>query len=401
MSHDHSGIGTAARNRIRSITGTQVQRLLSKLSVLGPHLPHLSDLPLWELISDSDYASGEVTRNARGERVSGGRHVLQECSILGHLRRIGALDSDGERLDRGRESRASSQLTAVEFGAGTGRLSERLQRVASDQDVAVVMIDRRDFAPAQCRDGGMRNRAARDDDGGSSSASVRRIVGDIAAVDIGQYCHPVDEKEADGESSGGEKRRHRCVCMSKHLCGPACDLAIAALERVAPPRRRPPFAFATCCHYLCTFDAFAGKEYWLRLGLTEEDFEVAVATSQWYSLKRSKNSNGNQTHNEDNCEENGGTCRGASLLKTQRYTTIIGLAADALKESMSAERPPFDMSSDEFERTFSTENKIKLGSDVKRLLDFLRITKLQELGYDVELVLYTTRSIENRLLVGT
>ena len=58
------------------------------------------------------------------------------------------------------------------------------------------------------------------------------------------------------------------------------------------------------------------------------------------------------------------------------------------------------ISSKEFERTFSRREKANLGGVVKRLLDFTRATRLQGMGYDAELVIYTTRSIENRLLVG-
>jgi hypothetical protein len=59
------------------------------------------------------------------------------------------------------------------------------------------------------------------------------------------------------------------------------------------------------------------------------------------------------------------------------------------------------MPSGEFERTFSREDKAKLGNNVKRILDMTRVAKLHELGYKAELVLYTTKSIENRLLVGS
>lgn len=58
------------------------------------------------------------------------------------------------------------------------------------------------------------------------------------------------------------------------------------------------------------------------------------------------------------------------------------------------------MPSKEFEQTFAREEKAKLGGIVKRLLDLSRVARLQELGYKAEVVLYTTRSIENRLLVG-
>ena len=178
--------------------------------------------------------------------------------------------------------------------------------------------------------------------------------------------------------------------MSKHLCGPACDLAIAALGgEDVPYGLGPPFAFATCCHYLCTWESFAGREYWIRLGFDEEDFEVAVAASQWYSLKGGKSRNANEQNMSNS------TSKHFSQKDLSAIIDEAGVAVDS--EDML--RP--SISSEEFERTFSREEKAKLGGMVKRLLDLLRIAKLQELGYaDAELVLYTTRSIENRLLVG-
>jgi hypothetical protein len=57
--------------------------------------------------------------------------------------------------------------------------------------------------------------------------------------------------------------------------------------------------------------------------------------------------------------------------------------------------------SDEFEKSFSNAEKGSLGIKLKQLLDLARAAQLQELGYTVELVRYTTRSIEDRLIVAS
>ena len=359
MSH-HAGssggakdLGKSARSRIHEITGAQVQRLLRKLDAISPHLPQLSSLPMQELTSPGDYmyTPGEVAAGSKGD-AGMGKHVLQESSILGHLRRmIGKFDDT---------------TTAIEFGAGTGRLSERLQRCTGHK-MRHVLIDRQSFAPNQCRDNAMRSRA-------TGKGSVERITGDIADFRLGEHCSD------------------QCLCMSKHLCGPACDLAITALGGKDVPRgRSPSFAFATCCHYLCTWESFAGRNYWIRLGFDEEEFEVAVAASQWYSLKGGKSKKNN--------EENMSTST-SNQYSQKDLIAIIDEAGEAVKGLSEAMLRP-SMSSEEFERAFPREEKAKLGGMVKRLLDLLRIAKLQELGYAyTELVLYTTRSIENRLLVG-
>ena len=187
---------------------------------------------------------GEVASGSGGGEVSTknagmGRHVLQESSILGHLRRIGALDNVDDYVLLHQQQK---QHIAIEFGAGTGRLSERLQR-CTKQRMRHILIDRQEFAPNQCRDGAMRNRAA-----DNSESSVERITGDIADFHLGEYC---TAHGSNGNSS--ESATCNCFCISKHLCGPACDLAIATLGGDdVPSHSRPPFAFATCCHYLCT-----------------------------------------------------------------------------------------------------------------------------------------------------
>ena len=83
------------------------------------------------------------------------------------------------------------------------------------------------------------------------------------------------------------------------------------------------------------------------------------------------------------------------------YATWINNAALALRQMPfhTSDRNE-NISSEEFERTFSIEDKSKLGEDIKLLMDILRVRKLQKLGYEAEIVLYTDRSIENRLLAG-
>ena len=118
MSHqDNPSAGS--RTRISNVTGLQVQKLLAKLEVISRYIP--LELELHEILSSDDFTVGEVSGNntddGGGSGGGGGKHVLQEASIIGHLRWIGALKDDTTR--------------AIELGAGTGRLSDRLQRVTN------------------------------------------------------------------------------------------------------------------------------------------------------------------------------------------------------------------------------------------------------------------------------
>jgi hypothetical protein len=58
-------------------------------------------------------------------------------------------------------------------------------------------------------------------------------------------------------------------------------------------------------------------------------------------------------------------------------------------------------SSDEFERTYTREDKQRLGKRCKVVLDTGRAHYLVSLGYSVRLVQYTSLSMENHLLIAT
>jgi Methyltransferase TRM13 len=260
----------------------------------------------------------------------------------------------------------------------------------------------------------------------------------------------------------------RTICLSKHLCGPACDLAIASLGRVQPRELRPSHVVvATCCHYLCTWDSFAGTRFWTTLGLTRHDFEIAVTCSQWASLKQQQeekkrvvdletttvvpsqppqqqrqqqlssdttnpppqvpfNTWSNGTTSSDGCESRqnmttqgknnssntGSTNQGgsSSFSNLMERATKAGEALAAL-QSHPKVSSAISIPSKQFEQTFSRAQKICFGQQLKQLLDLARIASLQSMmigneketsdGYShVELVRYTTRSVEDRLLVA-
>ena len=88
-----------------------MQRLVAKLNAIDKFFPKVE---FSELLSSMDYTPGEANVNDKDGNGGGGKHVLQEVSIIGHLRRIQALDD--------------KTTTAIELGAGTGRLSDRVQR---------------------------------------------------------------------------------------------------------------------------------------------------------------------------------------------------------------------------------------------------------------------------------
>ena len=365
-------LGKRSRRKVHEITGIQVQRLIAKLSIINPFLPRIA---LWEILIDQDYNEPGEANN------DGGKHVLQEASIIGHLRRINAL--------------SDTTVRAIELGAGTGRLSDRLQR-STNARLDHVLIDRQEFAPNHCRDRILKARCAKVNCNGKGIPIIKRIVVDIGLLKLQDYI--VKEDEPTPTTSA-----RKTLCCSKHLCGPACDLALQSLQRCAIHSHRqslspPPSAIATCCHYLCTFESFVGRDFWKGLGLTQEDFMVATAVSQWSSLQPSKKKKKQSTKEENSNDQ---VPQPPSLGSTI-LPNLFSLAKRA-KEALEKEIPSLEkdfVPSEEFEKTFTRQEKAKLGMQLKELLDLSRAASCQQMGYEkVELIRYTTRSVEDRLLL--
>lgn len=362
MSHQPQtdGLGKAARNKIKNISGHQVQQLLQKLKIIQPFLPPIQ---YQELISTQDFQKGEADLTKEN---SGGKHVLQEVSIIGHLRRINAL-RDATR--------------AIELGAGTARLSDRLQKVTCGK-LDHILIDRQDFHENHCRDRILKARLCqlcqpeKREKNSQFSPIIERVTVDIGNLQLEKY---VQEKNT--------------LCLSKHLCGPACDLTLHSLSRASfKIKILPPAAIATCCHYLCDWDSFAGKDFWKALGLTKEDFAIATAVSQWSSLRDKKHAlklgNEHQKVNND------------KINVLPDLFSIAPLANDALQDFNSKQICCQFIPSDEFERTFAREQKTQLGIQLKQLLDLSRAACCQCIGYqNVELIRHTSLSTEDRLLI--
>ena len=366
MSHQpQTGLGKRSRSKISNITGTEVQSLLHKLEIIQPFLPNI---PFCEIISDQDYEKGEANLS---NNEKDGKHVLQEVSIIGHLRRIQALQNCNR---------------AIELGAGTARLSDRLQKVTVCK-LDHVLIDRQEFHENHCRDRILNARICKlCKDTAKDRPKVERVT-----VDIGSLKMELHLWDKDGD---GDCNKIQALCMSKHLCGPACDLGLSSLSRAVKKMNHdclPPTAIATCCHYLCDWDCFSGKDFWVALGLTEEDFVVATTVSQWASLQDKKNMKRERNEKNDLQE---------SITALPNLFQVASQIKDVLQNVDEEEQAKNFIPSQEFERTFSRESKAQFGIRLKQLFDVSRASFCQQIGYKhVELVRYTTLSVENRLLI--
>jgi Methyltransferase TRM13 len=316
-------------------------------------------------------------------------------------------NDDNEDTEEQQQQKRQQPIWFVEFGCGTAKLSDHvsLQLPACRQSQCrFILIDRQTLSASRIRDGAIRAR-------GGAAASVQRVIQDIATVSLHSLLLPSLHER-------GSRRSKSIVAMSKHLCGAAVEYTLQCLEdysnhsgasfvhgAAANPKPQPwiPLAVATCCHYSCELDSSyrQAMDFWTRLGLTECDWHVLVTVSQWASLK-----NESTVTNVDKGESLGAM-----------NDTVVETADTAPTVADGSFPPPLPLvplpcdipadvwnsfvDSDHFERSFARSAKQALGLQCKRVLDTARAHRLLAMGYDrVDLVAYTTRSVEQHLLLA-
>jgi tRNA:m4X modification enzyme len=322
---------------VSTVSGTEVQILLAKLDRASPYLP--TTLAYQDLASP--YATMcTTTPTAKQHRPP--KHLLQLESIVNHLDAHGLLQHDA---------------TYVEFGCGTAKLSDCISERLGGRS-SHLLIDRKAFSAERKRDGAMVAR----------KSTVHRVTMDIADVQLDVQLDTPTSWQRDGHAGAV------AVGVSKHLCGPAADLTMACL---AP--RTIPLVVATCCHHLCRLDNYCNTDFVVhQLGFTEREFDVLRIISGWASIKVKK------------------VPATASPLHEEPFPPPV--PTEPLPQDVACAPT---MSSDEFERTYSREEKQRLGKRCKVVLDTGRAHHLVSLGYSVRLVQYTSLSMENHLLIAT
>jgi tRNA:m4X modification enzyme len=260
-------------------------------------------------------------------------------SIVNHLREAGLMEEE---------------TCFIEFGCGTAKLSDQISKLSKGAS-SHILIDRQQFRAERLRDGAIRARCKH----------VQRVTADIADTDLASLV--------------GDASSTNLVAVSKHLCGPAADHTIRCLETYSTSNHRPlvPMAVATCCHYMCRLESFTNPRFFSLLGFSERDFEVLRIISQWSSIKLKT--------------------REKAVELTTMPSGLPALPTEPLSIHVEY-KPP--VPSGEFERTFTRGQKAALGKRCKIVLDAARAHRLQELGYNVRLLHYTSHSLENNLLVA-
>ncbi|RYD69489.1 MAG: hypothetical protein EOP84_28380, partial [Verrucomicrobiaceae bacterium] len=172
------------------------------------------------------------------------RHVEQDLCIVNHLLHFNMLSRTAlsnsvatteTPQDSSTSTSTSSPVTYVEFGAGKGLLTRSIHVV--NPRARFVLIER----------SGGRRRADRF----LTNSEVHRLRMDIRHCQLAFL--PAIQTFTQGQ----------VVCVAKHLCGVASDLAIRSLSHLTHPPLSRGVMIATCCHHVCNYADYVGRD-WLR-----------------------------------------------------------------------------------------------------------------------------------------
>ncbi|XP_071953611.1 tRNA:m(4)X modification enzyme TRM13 homolog [Antedon mediterranea] len=331
-------------------------------------------------VLDHEVFREELDNSMNG--ISARKHLLQQSSLLGHLKKKKFLKNN---------------TCFIEFGAGRGQLSHWLQKALSDStDVKFILIDRG------------HNRRKLDCYHRNHGPKFERLNLDISDLDLASV-------------PGIKDKSQPIVGISKHLCGAATDLALRCLitfntdnngstseskrdipkeenvkvndqevnEPIAkrlcasskdtPDKRQVSgTVFALCCHHRCNWKNYVGKEFFKEMGFSPEEFRVMTRLTSWAVCGTKKNDesdhlvNDTESHNQGNTSETAQT----SLNSKQPMSKSDGMNA---------------------------EERAEIGRQCKRLIDLGRVKYMQGHGFNVDLVYYIQQeiSLENVVFIAS
>lgn len=272
-------------------------------------LKHITEDDIYNALPEVDLSSAEegIAKDIAKHQIKAGgpRHLHQLQSILGHVRQNGLIAAVSDV--GGREN------SVIEMGAGRGMLGlviasaigaaqthdDNAQDNTSSK-VKLYLVERsgtRGKAETKIRtaagDASQNNDCLRLD-----RVEVSRIKCDLAHVHMSTALPFLTKKSEKGRS----------IVVAKHLCGAGTDLALKSLRDVAVDG----CVMATCCHGLCTWKDYVGRDCFLELfrgvgGLStflERDFDQLRRWTSASVLEDSVSASSNTTKVEVNDEHN-------------------------------------------------------------------------------------------------
>ena len=237
-------------------------------------------------------------------------------------------------------------------------------------------------------------------------------------------------------SSAGRKVKQVAV-IAKHLCGAATDLTLRGLLPFVNPEdshaSQPEIdlCIATCCHHVCNYADYVGKEWYHSQDFSADEFPTLRCWSSWFSgdpsrptvnrlngekkMKVEEDTSDERIHSEQNSVivpdadvvSMEVSMSGSILDGEHRDVLSFEGNEDASEEHDSSAQylhdssPPPQVSSGA--TPLSKAEMAVLGMKIKRILDYGRILYIrEELHLEAEVIEYcsTTLSPENYAIIS-
>ena len=292
----------------------------------------VSALPLFDLSRD-EIEAGLATAESEYRIKSGGpRHLHQQASLVGHLRRIGALEKLGST-----EKTCTNNRIVLEVGAGRGMTGLVVSAISAATGVSTKLIMVEKAGSRAKADTVLRNLPKENKTLSYpfdlQSIDWERLQCDLAHVDMASVLRK--DGLVDGSQGAVGTSKSQVIVVAKHLCGVGTDLALKSLEPVRD--KISACIFATCCHGACSWSGYVGRDYLCAAMETESDTTFSEPEFEllrkWASagciVDGPETVSSVQPANERNQDDEHGS-QTATLNNDDREPVSIGNVVDAL-----------------------------------------------------------------------
>ena len=356
------------KNDMPGLSNEQLKSLTERDFYKAIDLLDLSDVEE-ETIGPND-GSGRLTNTLSKHRVKAGgpRHVQQIASILGHLRSSKLIPTKTTHhseigkckhldIEHVNQKSLEPETTVIEMGAGRGMLglvvagamayscgntaiqdqqsvshTEVLVNPSSHEllpTVKLVLVERAGTrAKAETKIRKAIKDAQNDFNHDPTHLSENKLNRDCLALDRVEvtrikcdlshvnmptalpFLAPQQSTSGSNAPPSSEHLKRKTVVVAKHLCGAGTDLALKSLRDLAAAGAIDGCVMATCCHGLCTWNDYVGRDCLISLfcgpvgGLSsfgENDFTML---KRWTSASVLDDHAKNHSHNTEGSNEN-------------------------------------------------------------------------------------------------
>jgi tRNA:m4X modification enzyme len=336
--------------------------------------------------------------NERKIETHGGKHAVQQASILGHLAKINSLKKED---------------VYVEFGAGKGELTYYVRKAVGDPST-YVLIDRRNFRMKFDRENKNKKKGKKEnaENNEESSTSIATTPNETSTETVATE----DEKSLTIQKRLYMDIKDLClaklsllhhkklVAVSKHLCGCATDLTLKCLVNYTDtvPNSVKSIFIALCCHQICNYGMYCNPDYLTHYGFNQEDFEKICVLTTWATcgkrVSKSEKTGGGENEKESKADDDDDE----EEEEEEEEDDDEEKAKKELLKKSELEEDGNDNPNEPHWSGMSFDDRTVFGRKCKRFLDMGRVQFLRAHGYqNVRLVHYVTQkySLENCALI--